>query len=1691
MSASQEETEDVAGEEMADMDMAGLPDGEGRAAEEELAATEQPADHHISDLLEEELQQSSEQPPEPDGLVNRYKEILQEEADGASDNGSTDALPRMAGSPVGSTASLPDYSPSVQVCVAFECLASSGDMLTSFQGSMVSSPSSSILPSLASRPRLGSPSPSFRPFDRRFQSRISTPSNLSPRPSSPAFFTNHSRHASLTSQLMLDPGDSETSSPPWEVVRWTRLKKLNGQAFSEVGKRNFGKPTCLAVSAHVVLGTSKGIILMFDYNQNLKMIIGPGTRAVESGAITSIAISADHTTIGGGHANGSIFTWDTSRASRPFLYIPPLDTAQMHERTMDGHVSGVAVTHLGFLGTRHTALVSADDRGMAFSHLATRGTGSFGRTVKTTRILGRYPDAKPPPSGKPLKPSTVLAFTPLPLGNIERATDGMGLTAMLTPYLLVIVSTTPVAQTQHKSARPKEVAAHSAMTGCLAWFPAVKLKMPDLHTGSQIARAKLAYCWSNVLTVLDVEEVPAEEKDKPPSLRFKARSRWKCEEAIVAVQWLSRSVLTVLTISQRLIVLEDRSMRMTEAFDLIGRHIYHVDLFSRQLHALVEQLDEDDTTMHGVVADAFYMSLKTYKNRIFLLGFNDVSIGSLSNWADRLIALMENGDYVGAIELATSYYTGDADKLTVGLPEDTEVRHIMVRDKLMEIMSASLKYAFGRRQKNPSTVDDDHLQELSETCFTACQSIGEVDFLFDEMYEWYEDAGVEGIFLETIEPYILEKTISALPPTVVKAMVIHYVRKGLESRLEEMICHIDTATLDLDQVTSLCKQHGLYDALIYVWNRALNDYITPLIDLLALLIPLMRGADDETPGNIMDEEHSAVSALKIFPYLSYILTGRVYPTGETIDHESSMKAKAELYWFLFSGKSIAWPKGVNKCFLTRPNQAEEPSFPYLRMILKFDAPSFLSTLNEAFEDSFLNDSPEKQVNEAVRGDLPEEQIFGLTVDRQYIVSILIEIMSPADFAPEDTIYLDMFIARNLPKYPQYLLLPGSALTKVLTGLCNYPGADLADDSQLSAEYLLSAYQPPDLPTLMPLFKKAGFYRILKRQYRLDKQYGKLVQTYFEDPDDKDGVFSCIGDCLRPQTGLSRRQVQEVHQVIRENSRQLVELDPAQAAKVIEARAPELHRHALDSTVDGPELQFIYLKAILEPGSERPEDFKPSVEREMVEQYVQLMCRFEAAHVSDYVGIIQSTNLRLENLLPIMEETGVIDAAVVLMAREGQVQEAMDRLVKHLNTLESALQGLLTGSDREDPVVDLQFATEDLLLGLQKYTHVGIWLCQGQTKTAKKSTALQRKQKSQLSDELSKDEMLWLSLIDATVQITRRLSTAIQQINDQAALTAEKAQQVNGNGNGGATHEKEIDNEKLVALLRSLVQHTFTALLTATSTAQTPQPGGPIRVLTTTAPAGGDNLAFLRILRAFLTKAAASSPNLADLRAVLQSIFAAYAYEESILRLSNRLLERSLFVSVKQATQLRQRGWRPRGSTCEACGLRVWGPGAISAGIIDAWEEKTAAEEKRRKDKLAGMVRQAERGKGREDVGREGMIVHGGAGGSNGRGKGKDSVPLTPESFEARAEEHDEGHSHEADQQVSSARARGESAVQGTGGDLGQQQQNPQSLVVLACRHIYHQSCLEALQPKDDELMGVRRHVDEYGREVEYRCPIDG
>ncbi|KAJ5143609.1 uncharacterized protein N7515_002396 [Penicillium bovifimosum] len=1465
-----------------------------------------------------------------------------------------------------------------------ECLDGTGsnpDDSPSLHGSIPSSLSSSAL-ALRGSPRV-SPSPARRPFDLRFQSRLSSSPQSVPRTGSPFLAHLHSRQSSITSHASPTPEtEAEPQQGPWDVVRWTKLRKITGQAFSEIGKRNFGRPTCLAVSTSIVIGTSKGIILVFDYQQSLKAIVGTGTPAVECGAVTSLAISADHSTIAGGHESGDIFTWEITRSAKPFLHIPPTPANLVDTRTSDGHLSGSSVIHIGFLGTRRTALVSADTRGMSFSHLATRGMGAMGRTVKTTRILGRYPSTSI--ETKARRPSSVLAFSPLPLGNVEQSTDSLGLVAMLTPYLLVIVSTTPVAQTQHKAPRPKEVPAHSAMTGALAWFPAIRLKGKDTQTSN----TKLVYCWSNVLTVLEVTEVNTDEpadKDKPPSLDFRARSRWRADEAIVAVQWLSRSVLAVFTITQRLLIIEDYSMHVTDSIDLANRHIYHVDLFSSQLHSLVEQLDEEDESMHGVVADAFHMSFRSYKGRLFLLGYNEALVGNLSNWADRLLALMEAGDFIGAIRLATSYYTGESEKLTVGLPEEDSLRQPIVQEKLLEMISASLKYAFGRNAEASSDrLETQQLEELADVSIAACIFMADEEFLWEEVFNWYEEHDSAGIFLDALEPRIVDGTLRSLPPTAVKALINHFIGTHSAGHLEEIICLLDTTTMDIDQVTTLCKQHNLYDAFIYVWNQCLMDYVGPLEELLRLIpsnsAPLVNG-------DYANEMRRQNNAMKMFPYLSFILTGRVYPIGDDMDEAVASRAKTDLYQFIFSGSGSETAPG---------NTEGADSFSQLRAMLKFDSSSFMSMLNEAFEDSFLNE-PE---NDAVAAS-------GVSINRQYLISILLQVMASSFFTPFETIYLDMFVARNLPKYPQYILLSGTTLHQVLVRVCQYPEQDMADDCELSAEYLLSFYHPPDIQSMIPLFKEARFFRILKSVHRSEKQYPLLVMTYLEDPNDRDGIFTCLHDCLRSGSGLSKKQRRDVVDVIKEHAKDIAAIDVTQAAQTMQDLAPETHSTFLRVLEVDPRRLYEYLLILVEPHAQTAETRPPpSAENWMIERYVQLLCKYNPTHVAEFVDGLRVGDIHLEELLPFIEESGAIDAAVILLARQGQVREALDRLVAHLRTLEAGLVGILQSVRDSPDSASTAEAIDDLIESLNKYAGVGTWLCQGQSKTAKQShtgSANGKRHAPTLDQPLAFDETLWLDHIEAVVRIASDVFAFIQGNDTPSATSQQPTASLGG------------ESDRLTAAFRALVQQVFTALLAST-----------VKGSRTTTER--NDMSFLRILRAFLTRAATWSPSLLELRAVLASIFSTYSYEKSLLSLANGMLDRDLFVHVDEVSRLRQQGWRPRGHVCELCHNRIWGP-AVGDAHWTAWEKRRAdAHAHRIARRIEDSYNPSERGKGKAadiGVGHHGVSVVSGENVDHG---------------------HEHDHDHNSDAGVAAGSGPGTPAL-------------PEQIVVFACRHLYHRRCV--------------------------------
>jgi len=56
------------------------------------------------------------------------------------------------------------------------------------------------------------------------------------------------------------------------------------------------------------------------------------------------------------------------------------------------------------------------------------------------------------------------------------------------------------------------------------------------------------------------------------------------------------------------------------------------------------------------------------------------------------------------------------------------------------------------------------------------------------------------MYLESLEPYIRNDTLTSVTPSVMKDFVDYYEQRGALSAVEECIVHMDVASLDIHQV---------------------------------------------------------------------------------------------------------------------------------------------------------------------------------------------------------------------------------------------------------------------------------------------------------------------------------------------------------------------------------------------------------------------------------------------------------------------------------------------------------------------------------------------------------------------------------------------------------------------------------------------------------------------------------------------------------------------------------------------------------------------------------------------------------------------------------------------------------------------------------------------------------------------------
>ncbi|CAD6966913.1 unnamed protein product, partial [Tilletia controversa] len=732
------------------------------------------------------------------------------------------------------------------------------------------------------------------------------------------------------------------------------------------------------------------------------------------------------------------------------------------------------------------------------------------------------------------------------------------------------------------------------------------------------------------------------------------------KRTITGLQWLNPDLLLILD-TEGLNLFDLRVRRCTERQRLPDFRAVSQRWDTEGVFHPVRQSKGSPSTSSILALTASH-SFRVFDGRAFLLGAKDFMSGTALSWTDRLLSLVSAGDLLAAIELAQKYYEGHAPGSVIGLPSDRAEQKRIVGRKLRDLMFASAAYAFSPVRLTDNThvtpdgrgVDRTPLFEgLARVCALACLALDDLGSLFGELYEQYADNGIEGIFVGQMEEFIISGRMRTLPVDVVQRLLAFRKSTGDYALAERIIYHVDPLCLDLDQAIGLCLEQHLYDALTYVYTEAIDDFVGPLVEFVGLMKRVVyesqrQDGDDSSvadeSGEVKGQEKKVKSfeqytsdAYTLFSYLSAGLLGLAYPSRKPYAPERATQAKRALYGFLFAGSCVMWPKGPGgRLVLSLPDDVEEPTYPYLRLILHFDADALLEVLEVAFEDSFLNDDDDDDDAEEDGGGGGARRGQAARVHtRQKVVDLLLDIAESEaqaqgaesddeDDEDEDKEETDteereswslrtsvsMFVARNAPKFPQFISLTPAQVDAIFGALTSsISDVETHEERQLATEYLLSSYKVADGDRLLELLEQAGFWRLLQDALRRERRWDRLVEIYVgelrtELDDAEEGGVTKLGDEVDvsavPERPIFGQLEQVLSRAIRERTSWLDELGPRiteatptllradviRTVALIERFFPARHHEALEELAGNELAQLAYLRCFYDPAYTR-------------------------------------------------------------------------------------------------------------------------------------------------------------------------------------------------------------------------------------------------------------------------------------------------------------------------------------------------------------------------------------------------------------------------------------------------------------------------------------------------------------------------
>lgn len=770
-----------------------------------------------------------------------------------------------------------------------------------------------------------------------------------------------SRSSSLNSHNLLEKNGI--------VCKQTYLKQVSVQLKTAIDRSDAGLPTALEISSLIAIGTSRGLVLLFDLNQVLKLYIT--TESKDAISALSLNNTCDRLLVG--DSSGLILMYDTN--------------GKLLRQITDAHPAGNAILSLKFTDDPKTA-VFCDSGGSVFM-------------LEFKRVLGvRSADAQCLFSGsrgevchiEPLRFEKFAESLLNKIGSKNSVKKNLDhLQTLLAKYsFLAMASFTKVFIV---ALRPKLTVLFTfALNSSSKYLPILNWQLVILQSNEskRYISPMLSCARDSVIYFVQLNYYFDSEQDLNKQFRIVYSKKSQFSYKILNFTWLNAKTLAILDQNEKLHIVDIKSNEELQCLSINVKLVYNSSFFK-------------SLATGGYVSEALayagenscYQSFRSFLGQLFMLGTDSVTLFSLQNWSARIDDFLNENNLDLALDLAVSMYRGET-KALIGLPSDTKSRKEKICEKIIDILQLYVNCAIKSCPEHGSVqLLEKHFSKASRKLVSVCTQIERQDILFSNVYDLITcDSGFEAVFYESLEDELVSNHLADIPPLIVKKIIKHYkANPRLLPNLEKCLLHFNISNIDFHDVIQTCKKYSLTDAYIYLFNKALGDYITPFEDILKKMNPVQFLANSSSGIN----EDKAINVLgnKLLVYLHCCLCGQGYPHGIIEDLELCDNVRRTIFNYLTARHNSMLEE------LIKENAPDSIDFPIVRIFLNFDVTDFLNVITMSFnEPSF-------------------EAVIGLD-KKQHLIDILIEIclkknqLNTSSYVNNHVLaHLYMFLARQV------------------------------------------------------------------------------------------------------------------------------------------------------------------------------------------------------------------------------------------------------------------------------------------------------------------------------------------------------------------------------------------------------------------------------------------------------------------------------------------------------------------------------------------------------------------------------------------------------------------------------------------------------------------------------------------------------